>query len=365
MADKRDYYEVLGVSRDADDAAIKKAYRQLAKKYHPDTNPGDKEAEKKFKEITEAYNILSDPEKKKLYDQFGHAAFDQSGAAGGAGTSGFHGGFYGSGFGGAGFGSNGFGSGGFSGGGFTGNGGYQEYHFEGGNMDDMFGDIFGNMFGGGKKSRFTGGFHQDGSGFNGFHGYSGFGADPSSEKGSDAQAEINISFDDAAFGADRVITLSDANGKSQNLKVHIPAGINEGQSIRLKGKGNPGIGGAEAGDLLLKVHVGTRPGYERKGMDVYTSTEVPFTTAVLGGEIIVPTLYGNVSCKLREGTRCGLKIRLAGKGIVSMKDPKVKGDQYVTIQIAVPQNLTAEAKEKLREFAAACEKGRRGGRTAA
>lgn len=216
-----------------------------------------------------------------------------------------------------------------------------------------------------KKSRFTGGFHQDGSGFNGFHGYSGFGADPSSEKGSDAQAEINISFDDAAFGADRVITLSDANGKSQNLKVHIPAGINEGQSIRLKGKGNPGIGGAEAGDLLLKVHVGTRPGYERKGMDVYTSTEVPFTTAVLGGEIIVPTLYGNVSCKLREGTRCGLKIRLAGKGIVSMKDPKVKGDQYVTIQIAVPQNLTAEAKEKLREFAAACEKGRRGGRTAA
>lgn len=181
------------------------------------------------------------------------------------------------------------------------------------------------MFGGGKKSRFTGGFHQDGSGFNGFHGYSGFGADPSSEKGSDAQAEINISFDDAAFGADRVITLSDANGKSQNLKVHIPAGINEGQSIRLKGKGNPGIGGAEAGDLLLKVHVGTRPGYERKGMDVYTSTEVPFTTAVLGGEIIVPTLYGNVSCKLREGTRCGLKIRLAGKGIVSMKDPKVKG----------------------------------------
>ena len=208
-------------------------------------------------------------------------------------------------------------------------------------------------------------FHQDGSGFNGFHGYSGFGADPSSEKGSDAQAEINISFDDAAFGADRVITLSDANGKSQNLKVHIPAGINEGQSIRLKGKGNPGIGGAEAGDLLLKVHVGTRPGYERKGMDVYTSTEVPFTTAVLGGEIIVPTLYGNVSCKLREGTRCGLKIRLAGKGIVSMKDPKVKGDQYVTIQIAVPQNLTAEAKEKLREFAAACEKGRRGGRTAA
>ena len=323
---KRDYYEVLGVPKDADDATLKKAYRTLAKKYHPDANPGDQAAADKFKEASEAYSVLSDPEKRRQYDQFGHAAFD--GGAGGAG-------------------------------------GFGGFDFNGGDMGDIFGDIFGNMFGGGKKSRFTGGFHQDGSGFNGFHGYSGFGADPSSEKGSDAQAEINISFDDAAFGADRVITLSDANGKSQNLKVHIPAGINEGQSIRLKGKGNPGIGGAEAGDLLLKVHVGTRPGYERKGMDVYTSTEVPFTTAVLGGEIIVPTLYGNVSCKLREGTRCGLKIRLAGKGIVSMKDPKVKGDQYVTIQIAVPQNLTAEAKEKLREFAAACEKGRRGGRTAA
>ena len=154
-------------------------------------------------------------------------------------------------------------------------------------------------------------------------------------------------------------------GKSESVQVHIPAGISDGKSIRLRGKGMPGVSGGKAGDLLLKVHVGTRPGYERKGMDVYTSTEVPFTTAVLGGEIIVPTLYGNVSCKLREGTRCGLKIRLAGKGIVSMKDPKVKGDQYVTIQIAVPQNLTAEAKEKLREFAAACEKGRRGGRTAA
>ena len=355
MAAKRDFYEVLGIDKNADEATIKKAYRKLAKKYHPDMNPGDKQAEQKFKEITEAYNVLSDQEKKKLYDQYGFAAFEEGFGQGGFDQGGFKQGGAGSGFGSGGFRSSGFG-----------NGGYQEYHFEDGDdMGDIFGDIFGNMFGGGKKSRFTGGFHQDGSGFNGFHGYSGFGADPSSEKGSDAQAEINISFDDAAFGADRVITLSDANGKSQNLKVHIPAGINEGQSIRLKGKGNPGIGGAEAGDLLLKVHVGTRPGYERKGMDVYTSTEVPFTTAVLGGEIIVPTLYGNVSCKLREGTRCGLKIRLAGKGIVSMKDPKVKGDQYVTIQIAVPQNLTAEAKEKLREFAAACEKGRRGGRTAA
>ena len=231
---KRDYYEVLGIDKTADPATIKKAYRKLAKKYHPDSNVGNEAAAEKFKEVNEAYDILSDPEKKKLYDQFGHAAFDGTGAAG-AGSYGANGGF----------GSDGSFTGGF--GGFSGNGGFRgfhtsdghTFHFEGGEGDDIFGDIFGNMFGGGKKSRFTGGFHQDGSGFNGFHGYSGFGADPSSEKGSDAQAEINISFDDAAFGADRVITLSDANGKSQNLKVHIPAGINEGQSIRLKGKGVP------------------------------------------------------------------------------------------------------------------------------
>ena len=199
---KRDYYEVLGIDKTADPATIKKAYRKLAKKYHPDSNVGNEAAAEKFKEVNEAYDILSDPEKKKLYDQFGHAAFDGTGAAG-AGSYGANGGF----------GSDGSFTGGF--GGFSGNGGFRgfhtsdghTFHFEGGEGDDIFGDIFGNMFGGGKKSRFTGGFHQDGSGFNGFHGYSGFGADPSSEKGSDAQAEINISFDDAAFGADRVITF--------------------------------------------------------------------------------------------------------------------------------------------------------------
>lgn len=342
---KRDYYEVLGIDKTADPATIKKAYRKLAKKYHPDSNVGNAAAAEKFKEVNEAYDILSNPEKKKLYDQFGHAAFDGTGAGaydanGGFNTNGnFNGGF-----------------GGFSDGAFHGFGGSgtHTYHFEGGEGDDIFGDIFGNMFGKGKKSRFSGSFHQGGSGFNSYSG--GFGADAANEKGSDAQAEINISFDDAAFGADRVITLSGADGSRQNLQVHIPAGIGEGQSIRLKGKGNPGLGSGEAGDLLIKVHVGTRQGYERKGMDVYTNIEVPFTTAVLGGEIIVPTLYGNVSCKLKAGTRCGSKIRLAGRGIVSMKDPKTKGDQYVTIQITVPQNLTEEAKQKLQEFAAACKK---------
>ena len=272
---KRDYYELLGLAKGADPSAIKKAYRKLAKKYHPDTNPGDKEAEKKFKEITEAYNILSDPEKKKLYDQFGHAAFDQSGAAdgaGGYGTGGFHGGFQ------------------------------------------------------------SGGFQS---------------------KGSDLNAEVTVGFDEAAFGCDKVITLQDPNAPgnpSQSLKVHIPAGIDTGKTIRLRGKGMPGTNGGDAGDLMLKVKVADKPGYERKGTDVYTTITVPFTTAVFGGEALVQTLYGNVLCKIREGTQSGSKIRLKGKGIVSMKNPSVHGDQYVTVQIEVPRHLTPQAKEKLREY---------------
>ena len=348
---KRDYYELLGLAKGADPSAIKKAYRKLAKKYHPDTNPGDKEAEKKFKEITEAYNILSDPEKKKLYDQFGHAAFDQSGAAGGAGTSGFHGGFYGSGFGGAGFGSNGFGSGGFSGGGFTGNGGYQEYHFEGGNMDDMFGDIFGNMFHGGTSRKTSSGFG------NGFHG--GFQSGGFQSKGSDLNAEVTVGFDEAAFGGKKVIRLQSSNGGVQNYEVNIPAGIESGKSIRLKGKGYPGVGGGEAGDLLLKVNVQDKPGYKREGRDIYTTVNIPFTTAVFGGEAKVHTIYGDVLCNIKPGTQSGTKIRLRGKGIVAMNNPSVHGDEYATVQIEVPTNLTPEARRKLKEFEQECNGSRR------
>ena len=154
--------------------------------------------------------------------------------------------------------------------------------------------------------------------------------------------------------------MTDPNhsGRETSLKVHIPAGIDNGKSIRLKGKGMPGINGGKSGDLLLKVRVGEKPGFERKGMDVYTTARVPFTTAVLGGETIVPTLTGKVMCKINPGTQSGTKIRLKGKGIVAMKDSGRKGDQYVTIQIDVPKNLTEEAKRKLREFEAAC-----GGRT--
>lgn len=372
MGAKRDYYEVLGISRSADKDTIKKAYRKMAKKYHPDSNAGNADAEEKFKEVTEAYNVLSDPEKKKLYDQFGHAAFEE-GAGAGYGAGGFNGSGFGGGFG-------GFGNG-HSGAYRSPDGSYQEFHFEGGDMDDILKNLFGGGFGGGSTSGKTGSAHGfggsgfgrsgfDGSSFGGFgssaefdgssfgggfHG-AGFGGDSygngyssHQQKGQDLNAEISISFNEAAFGCDKLINLSGADGK-QTLKVHIPAGIDNGKSIRLRGKGNPGYGGAPAGDLLLKVHVGERPGFERKGTDVYTTVNVPFVTAALGGEARVQTLNGQVMCRIPEGTQSGSKIRLKGKGIQAMGKTGVYGDLYVTVQVQVPRNLSEESKRKLREF---------------
>ena len=349
MAQKRDYYEVLGVNKSATDAEIKKAYRKLAKKYHPDMNKDNPKAEELFKEVTEAYEVLSDKEKRKLYDQFGHAAFDEGAGQGGAygaggqgfgsgaggfggfGGQGFRGGFSGGGgFGNSGFG--GFGSGNFGGGGggnfhFNGNSGdgYQEYYYTGDNLDD----IFDGFFGGSRKGRSR------------------------SKDGEDVLAKVEVSFEEAALGADKVIRFRAPDGSEQSLQVHIPAGIDSGQKIRLKGKVMPGQNGGGAGSLLLEVTVQSKPGFERKGMDIYTTVEIPFETAVLGGETIVPTLSGRVSCKIKEGTQSGTKIRLKGKGIVSMKNPSQKGDEYAVIQIRVPRNLSADAKQKLQEYAKA------------
>ncbi len=340
---KRDYYEVLGVSRDADEQTIKRAYRKLAKKYHPDTNPGNGQAEQRFKEVTEAYNILSDEKKRKLYDQFGFAAFEEGAAGGGS---------YGSQSGAGGFGDFG-GFGGFSGGsgfgGFqgnsTGNGNYREFHFESGgdgDMGDIFGDIFGDMFGGAKSDRFGG--QRSGRGY-------GPGGRSYSQRGADFRSSVTVSLEEAAFGCDKVIRLSDPDGGHvQSLKVHIPAGIDDGKTIRLRGKGASGANGGETGDLLLEIHVAEKPGFERKGMDIYTTASIPFTTAVFGGEALVQTLSGSVKCKVPAGIQSGSKIRLRGKGIVSMKDASVHGDEYVTIQIQVPVNLSAEARRKLKEY---------------
>lgn len=323
---KRDYYEVLGVDKKADRAAIKRAYRKLAKKYHPDTNAGNAQAEERFKEVNEAYDVLGDDEKRKLYDEFGHAAF-REGFDPDLARQAAAGGFSGSGFGRENFRQSGT------------NGGFREFHFEGGNMEDLFGDLFGNAFGGAE----------------GFRGGQGFGGRSAYRmKGEDAQSEITVSFDDAVFGCDKIITLRDGSGNSQPLKVHIPAGIDDGKKIRLKGKGHPGHGGGEPGDLFLKVKITPKPGFERRGMDVYTTASIPFATAALGGKIRVRTLYGEVECSVKEGTQSGSKIRLKNKGIVSMKNPSLHGDQYVVIQIQVPRNLSPEAKQRLREFERSC-----------
>ena len=286
---KRDYYDVLGIPKNADEKEITRAYRKLAKKYPPDANGDDKYAEQQFKEITEAYNVLSDSEKKKLYDQFGFAAFDGSMGAEQA-QSGFD-----------------FGRGGH----------YTKYHYSS-NDDSIFDDIFGDFFG-----KRTG------------------------RKGRDIESNITISFEEAAFGCTKRLSFE---GGQNTVEVKIPAGIDEGQSVRLKGKGHPGSMGMPAGDLFLKVHIMEKPGYERRGMDVYTTENIPYTTAVLGGEVIFHTLYGEVKCKVPSGTQSGSKIRLKQKGIVSMKDSSVHGDAYVTIQIKVPRSITPRERDMLREL---------------
>ena len=246
-------------------------------------------------------------------------------------------------------------------------------------------DILKNLFGGGfKKSKSSGGFGSSGFGGSGFHGsgFGGFGSNGTdgfgsgfgtggsnfrsqgfggsySSKGEDLHAEVTVSFDEAAFGGKKVIRLQSSNGGVQNYEVNIPAGIESGKSIRLKGKGYPGVGGGESGDLLLKVNVQDKPGYKREGRDVYTTVNIPFTTAVFGGEAKVHTIYGDVLCNIKPGTQSGTKIRLRGKGIVAMNNPSVHGDEYATVQIEVPTNLTPEARRKLKEFEQECNGSRR------
>ena len=366
----KNLYHVLGVSKDASEAEIKSAYRKLARKYHPDLNKDDKDAAEKFKEVSCAYDILGDKEKRQKYD---NNEIDSDGKPTGFGA-GMGGGAYGFG------GGNPF-QGGFSGS-YTGpNGSYQEYHFQGGeDMDDILKNLFGNFHsqGGSRRSGFhssgsTGskgysGFYSQGAGSHGFHGFQdqGFGGfdfgqgGSYSSKGSDVHADIHVSFDEAAFGGKKLIHLQDSTGAVQSYEVNIPAGIETGKSIRLRGKGSPGAGGGEAGDLLLKVTVDEKPGFRREGMDVYTTVQVPFTTAVFGGEVKIRTLTGEVLCKIKPGTQSGTKIRLKGKGIVSLSNSSVHGDQYAVVEIAVPKNLDPEARQKLKEFEAALEKSGRG-----
>ena len=312
MSAKRDYYDVLGVSRGADGAAIKKAYRKLAKKYHPDSNTGNPQAEERFKEITEAYNVLSDDKKRKLYDQFGHAAFEEGGPQAGGGYGGFGG------------------QGGRTYRQSYGPGGsYQEFHFEGGeDMDDFLRSIFGDGFNGSGSGRSTGGFWGSGFQNSGFHSggtrgssFGGYGSGGFRMKGEDLHADINVTFDEAVLGGTKRIHLRGSDGKEQSLD-----------------------------NLLLKVTVQEKPGFRREGMDIYTTVRIPYTTAVFGGEARIHTVYGDVVCKIKEGTQPGTKLRLRGKGAASVSNPSVRGDQYAVIEIQIPQNMGPEARRKLREY---------------
>ena len=357
----KDLYAILGVSRDADAGQIKKAYRKLAKKYHPDSNAGNPEAEKRFKDISEANAILGDAEKRKIYDEFGYEAFSSGmdpkeyaermheAEKAGFGRSGFTGG----GFGGGGF--SGFSGGGFSGFGRTGFGGF------GGTGGGGSGNS--GFFRGGNGS-FTG-FHYTGDGGSGSYGNlfedlfrnagdSGYGGSRSGGGGVNLDLEIpvRISFCEAVTGCERNLRLQKEDGSgTQTLRVHIPAGIDDGKSVRLRGKGHASADGSRRGDLLLKVTVEESRTFTRKGNNLYTTASVPFTTAVLGGEAEVQMPDGKrILCKVPKGTDAGRKIRIRGKGIHPEKGSGPAGDLYVTVQVLVPKNLTDAEIRKLREF---------------
>ena len=293
MAEKRDYYEVLGVSKNASDDEIKKAYRKLAVKYHPDRNPGDKEAEAKFKEINEAHEVLSDKQKRARYDQFGHAGVGGAGFGGGAGGAG-----------------NPFG------GGFNYNG--QTFNFEFGN-GGVFDDILGNLFG--------------------------FGGARRPRRGADYQVAVTVTFEEAIFGCTKMV---DNNGT--DLKVKIPAGIDDGMSIRLHGKGGPAPeGGTEPGDLYVRVRVKPHKSLTREGMIILSEQKIDMVDAALGCEIEVTTVDGPITMKVPAGTQSGTPFKLSGHGVPFRADGD-RGPHIVTVIVETPKNLSKKQKEILEEF---------------
>ena len=350
---KRDYYEVLGVAKNAGDGEIKKAYRVLAKKYHPDMNPGDKEAEKKFKEASEAYAVLSDSDKRRQYDQFGHAAFEGGGAGGGG------------------------------------------FDFSGMDFGDIFGDIFGDFFGGSSRRSSNGpmkGANVRASVRITFE-EAVFGCEKELElvlkddcpecHGSSAKPGTKpetcakcggkgkvIMTQQSLFGmVQNVQTCPDCRGTGKIVKekcahchgngyvsnkkkisVSIPAGIDHGQSVRIREKGEPGVNGGPRGDLLVEVLITSHPIFQRQDMNIYSTAPISFAQAALGGEIRISTIDGDVLYSVKPGTQTDTRIRLKGKGVPSLRNKNIRGDQYVTLVVQVPTSLSAEAKEALRKY---------------
>jgi DnaJ-class molecular chaperone len=311
----RDYYEVLGVKRDATEAEIKKAYRRLARKHHPDVNQSDKQAEAKFKEVQEAYDVLSDKEKRGQYDMFGHDAFSRGGAPPDPGGFDFQDVF----------------RGGQQPGG---NSGFEGFTVNGGNLNDIFGQLFNQGFGGQHS-------WQD----------SPFGRAQRTQvrqRGADKQHQISISFAEAYSGKE--LTLRSREG--EQFKVRIPGGIDSGGKVRVAGKGESGINGGPPGDLIVHVVVQDHPYFERRGNNIYLSVPVTVSEAALGASVEVPTLDGRVQLKVPPGTQSGTELRLRGKGFPHVGGPAAgRGDQLVRIEIVVPRELDMRSRELLRELA--------------
>lgn len=368
MANKRDYYDVLGVSKSASADEIKKAFRKIAKDNHPDAHPGDKNCEARFKEANEAYAVLSDAEKRKAYDTYGHAAFDPNSAAGAA-----------SGFGG--------------------------FDFSSMDFSDIFSDLFGGAFGGGD--------------FGGFSSFGGGGRRSNRPRqGESLRTHVTITFDEAMKGTEKEVTIPyqeecsschgtgakagtspvtctkcggrgqvtvqqrtpfgimqsvttcpECNGTGKVIKEHchscngtgynriqksvkaiIPAGIDNGQSVRLSGMGNPGENGGPRGDLLITVTVAQHPILKRQGVNIFSTVSIDFPTAVLGGETKVKTADGDVMLTIKPGTQSDTKMRLRGKGVPLLKNPKTRGDHYVTIVVNIPTNLNRDQKVALENY---------------